>query len=69
MESNGLHTENAVTVIPVAVPTNGTISGRQYTDEDVRRVVAALAEPFDPRDIKWRVTNTTADKRRGQMMA
>ena len=35
----------------------------------MRQLVAALEEPFDPREIKWRVTNTTADKRRGQMLA
>lgn len=42
---------------------------KEYTDDEVRQLVAALEEPFDPREIKWRVTNTTADKRRGQMLA
>ena len=32
-------------------------------------VVAAIEEPFDPREIKWRVTNTTPDRRRGQVIA
>ena len=41
----------------------------EYTDDEVRQLVAALEETFDPREIKWRVTNTTADKRRGQMLA
>jgi hypothetical protein len=41
----------------------------KYTDEQVRRLVTALEEPFDPRKIKWRVTNTTADRRRGQVIA
>jgi hypothetical protein len=35
----------------------------------VRQLVAALEEPFDPREIKWRVTNTTKDRSRGQMIA
>ena len=43
--------------------------GKEYTDEEVRRLVAALEEPFDPAEIKWRVTNTTKDRARGQVMA
>jgi hypothetical protein len=31
--------------------------------------VAALEEPFDPQEIKWRVTNTTKDRARGQVVA
>ena len=69
MESNGLIAENAAAGIPFSVATSNAVSGKQYTDEDVRRIVAALEQPFDPREIKWRVTNTTADKRRGQMIA
>jgi hypothetical protein len=41
----------------------------KYNDEQVRQLVIALEEPFDPREIKWRVTNTTADRRRGQVIA
>jgi hypothetical protein len=41
----------------------------KYTDEQVRQLVIALEDPFDPREIKWRVTNTTSDKRRGQVIA
>jgi hypothetical protein len=41
----------------------------KYTGEQVSQVVAALADPFDPREIKWRVTNTTSDRRRGQVIA
>jgi len=41
----------------------------RYNDEQVRQVVTALEEPFDAREIKWRVTNTTADRRRGQVIA
>jgi hypothetical protein len=29
----------------------------------------ALEEPLDPQEIKWRVTNTTKDRTRGQVMA
>ena len=31
----------------------------KYCGEQVVQLVAALEEPFDPREIKWRVTNTT----------
>jgi len=41
----------------------------KYSDEQVRQFVIALEDPFDPREIKWRVTNTTSDRRRGQVIA
>lgn len=41
----------------------------KYTDEQVRQLVIALEDPFDPREIKWRVTNTNSDRRRGQVIA
>jgi hypothetical protein len=41
----------------------------KYTNEQVKQFVVALEEPFDPREIKWRVTNTTSDRRRGQVIA
>jgi len=41
----------------------------KYTNEQVQQLVVALEEPFDPREIKWRVTNTTSDRRRGQVIA
>ena len=37
--------------------------------EQLAQLVAALEEPFDPSEIKWRVTNTTSDRRRGQVIA
>ena len=42
---------------------------QKYTDEQVRQFVAAIENPFDPGEIKWRVTNTTSDRRRGQVIA
>ena len=35
--------------------------GLEYTDEQVRQLEAALENPFDPSEIKWRVTHTTSD--------
>lgn len=60
----GGNTPTPIPGIP-ALPTGG----KEYTDNDVRQLVAALEEPFDPKEIKWRVTNTTSDKRRGQVIA
>lgn len=42
---------------------------KTYTVEQVRELEAALENPFDPSEIKWRVTNTTSDRRRGQVIA
>jgi len=53
-------------VVPTA---DRSVLIEKYSDEQVQRLVAALEEPFDPREIKWRVTNTTADRRRGQVIA
>lgn len=55
---------------PAFVPdTIHAVGGKEYTDDEVRHLVAALEEPFEPREIKWRVTNTTKDRSRGQMIA
>jgi len=42
---------------------------QKYTDEQVRQLETALENPFEPSEIKWRVTNTTSDRRRGQVIA
>src|ERR1043165_5391518 len=41
----------------------------KYTDEQLWQFVVALEEPFDPREVKWGVTNPTSDRRRGQVIA
>jgi len=46
-----------------------TTPTEKHTDEQVRQFVIALEDPFDPREIKWRVTNTSSDRRRGQVTA
>src|SRR5215471_5561568 len=66
METNMATAAISPALIPAAVQAAG---GKEYTDEEVRRLVAALEEPFDPQEIKWRVTNTTKDRRRGQVVA
>jgi len=49
--------------------------GPAFTTERMKELVAALEEPFDPTEIRWRVTNTTqigsrnGPRFRGQMLA
>ena len=54
---------------PLAGAAERSAPVEKYNDEQVRQFVIALEEPFEPREIKWRVTNTTADRRRGQVIA
>ena len=67
MESNRTEAGSGPATVSTAVVSPA--GHKHYSDEEVRQLMAALEEPFDPREIKWRVTNTTADKRRGQMLA
>jgi hypothetical protein len=67
MGSNPTTARSGSATVPAGQP---VAAGRtEYTADEVRQLVAALGEPFDPREIKWRVTNTSSDRRRGQMMA
>src|SRR6516164_42371 len=66
MQTNMATAAISPALIPGAVQAAG---GKEYTDEEVRRLVAAIEEPFDPQEIKWRVTNTTKDRTRGHVIA
>jgi hypothetical protein len=69
---------NGAPPVPVA-PTNGqpwaATPALLFTPERLRELVAALEEPFDVAEIKWRVTNTSqigsrnGPRFRGQMLA
>jgi len=69
---------NGAPPVPVAPP-NGqpwtTVPTLPFTQERARELVAALEEPFDVAEIKWRVTNTgqigsrNGPRLRGQMVA
>ena len=71
-------TQNGTEQLPVAL-VNGPASvphvGPIFTTERMKEVVAALEDPFDPAEIKWRITNTTqvgsrnGPRYRGQMLA
>ena len=56
-------------------PSPGASAAKAITPERVQELVAALEDPFDPSEIKWRVTNTCkvggpkGPRDRGQMLA
>jgi hypothetical protein len=68
MQGNTAFAGTADAASPATVQQRAT-AVEKYTDEQVRQFVIALEDPFDPREIKWRVTNTTSDRRRGQVIA
>ncbi|MBN9618070.1 MAG: hypothetical protein J0G35_21135, partial [Acidobacteriales bacterium] len=39
------------------------------TNPELDALFVQLVEPFDPSEIKWRVTHTTQDRRRGAVIA
>ena len=43
------------------------VSGR-FTPDEIKRYTSELETPFDPHVIEWRVTNTSHDKTRGQVI-
>ena len=65
------HTPVALVNGHAGVPNLGPV----FTTERLKELIAALEEPFDPTEIKWRVTNTTqvgsrnGPRFRGQMLA
>ena len=40
----------------------------RFTHDEIKRYTDELEVPFDPRVIEWRVTNTSCDKSRGQII-
>src|SRR5271165_5939864 len=72
-------TTNGSSSPPSAVAMNGQSNSASaataFTPERVQELVAALEDPFDPSEIKWRVTNTCkvggpkGPRDRGQMLA
>lgn len=68
MQANTATAGTADTLSPAVVPQYAPAL-QKYTDEQVRQLEAALEDPFEPSEIKWRVTNTTSDRRRGQVIA
>jgi hypothetical protein len=41
----------------------------RYSEEELARILAELEVPFDPATLQWRVTVTSKDKKRGQVIA
>ena len=68
MQANTATAGTADGLLPANVPQYPSAL-QKYSDEEVRQFVAAIENPFDPGEIKWRVTNTSSDGRRGQVIA
>ena len=68
MQTNTVTAGTADAPSPAILPQYAS-AAEKYTDEQVRQFVAALEDPFAPSAVKWRVTNTTSDRRRGQVIA
>src|SRR5262245_49030102 len=66
MGTNFATAATSAALIRAAVQTAGA---KEYADEEVRGLVAALEEPFDLQEVKWRVKHTTKDRTRGQVIA
>ena len=67
METTTATAETAIAASPAQSQPHNSIL--KFSEEQLVQLVAALEDPFDPREIKWRVTNTTSDRRRGQVIA
>jgi hypothetical protein len=52
----------------VAVLTQGSDGSNRFGHEEIKRCTAELEVPFDQCVIEWRVTNTSHDKSRGQVI-
>jgi hypothetical protein len=48
------------------MPTQGT--NASVARPDVKELLAELEVPFPPDQVRWRVTNTSNDKKRGQVI-
>src|SRR5215470_1164556 len=66
--SNATTSANSVEVdaAPACIRTwNGS---NKFTHDEIKRYTDELGVPFDPRVIEWRVTNSSQDKSRGQVI-
>lgn len=51
-----------------AIMVRSSDGSNRFSHEEIRWYTAELEVPFDPRVIEWRVTNTSHDKSRGQVI-
>lgn len=72
---NGATTRETVASPNVVVPNNDQIQDNRLSPERMQHIREQLAEPFDPGEIKWRVTATSTQQgrrgpqKRGQLVA
>ncbi len=60
--------QSSQTTRPLAAAGVPDVLAPQFSSRTVQELVAELEVPFDPAVIEWRVTNTTKDKTRGQVI-
>jgi hypothetical protein len=60
--------QSSQTTGPLAAAGVPDVLAPQFSSRTVQELVAELEVPFDPAVIEWRVTNTTKDKTRGQVI-
>jgi len=49
-------------------PMQTQATNRSTAGPDAKELLAKLEVPFSPDQVQWRVTNTTNDKKRGQVV-
>lgn len=66
-----MHTANGYskgTATGRPTPEGPALPSVEFSRERLKEVLSELEVPFDPSVIEWRVTNTTKDKKRGQVI-
>ncbi len=61
------HTSETNRSAPATAPATAFLP-TQFTPEEIKKLVAELEVPFDPSLVEWRVTNTTNNGTRGQVV-
>ncbi len=67
-DSNAAVFANGAEVGPAPASIRTWDGSNRFTHDETKRYTDELEVPFDPRVIEWRVTNTSQDKSRGQVI-
>jgi hypothetical protein len=67
-DSNAAVFANGAEVGPAPACIRTWDESHRFTHTEIKRYTDELEVPFDPRVIEWRVTNTSQDKSRGQVI-
>jgi hypothetical protein len=66
--NNAKAAPNGALVVAAPAITRTWDGSNRFTHDEITRYTDELEVPFDPRVIEWRVTNTSRDKNRGQVI-